>query len=140
MVYFARVFNLLILWFSFNFHTMISSNMCYVCVAKEAFGVRIPFGFLDDIRMLFVNKYGSKGLTAMAYAMNDEFSRVLTQKMDFYSNDTSADKVRAINAQIELVKSQMLENLGSRQTFVCAFLALTMSCFLRESHRAWRSH
>lgn len=90
-----------------------SAGLAYVCVANENFGVRIPFGFLDDIRMLFVNKYGTKGLNAVEYAMNDEFSRILAQKMDFYSNDTSADRIRAINAQIELVKSQMLENLGA---------------------------
>lgn len=51
--------------------------------------------------------------TAVAFEMNDEFSRVLHQKMDFYSNDSSSDKIRAINNQIELVKTNMLENMGA---------------------------
>lgn len=50
---------------------------------------------------------------AIAYAMNDNFGRILAQKAEFYSNDKSADKIRAINQQIELVKAQMRENFGS---------------------------
>jgi len=96
---------------TYNFHVYISQSVCFLCMAKDSLGTRIPFGFLEDVRVLWMNKYGAKGQTAIEYGMNDEFSRVLGQKMDFYSNDTSADKIRAINAQMEVVKKQMKENV-----------------------------
>eukprot|EP01125_Pyxidicula_operculata_P005954 TRINITY_DN2078_c2_g1_i1.p1 TRINITY_DN2078_c2_g1~~TRINITY_DN2078_c2_g1_i1.p1 ORF type:complete len:382 (+),score=113.94 TRINITY_DN2078_c2_g1_i1:20-1165(+) len=95
----------------FNFHTVMANQMVFICVAKEGFPTHISYGFLDDIQLLWRNKYGSKGTEAIAFAMNDEFSRILKTKMDFYSNDTSADKVRAINAQLEEVRNQLMYNL-----------------------------
>jgi len=95
----------------YNFHTMIANGITFICVAKDSFGSRIPFGFLDDIQMMWRNRYANKGLDATAYTMNDEFSRTLKTKMDFYSNDSSADKIRAINVQLEEVKSQLMDNL-----------------------------
>ena len=65
----------------YSFHTMIHAGLIYICVAKEDFGKRIPFGFLDDIRLMFVNKYGNKAQEAIAYEYNDEFSRILQSKM-----------------------------------------------------------
>jgi len=95
----------------YNFHTMIANGITFICVAKDSFGSRIPFGVLDDIQMMWRNRYANKGLDATAYTMNDEFSRTLKTKMDFYSNDSSADKIRAINVQLEEVKSQLMDNL-----------------------------
>jgi vesicle-associated membrane protein 7 len=34
---------------------------------------RIPFAFLEDIHRRFVKTYGRATLTALSYAMNDEF-------------------------------------------------------------------
>jgi len=50
-------------------------------MADEDFGRRIPFAFLEDIKNRFKTAYGTKGKTAMAYAMNDEFSKVLKRQM-----------------------------------------------------------
>ncbi|CBI28251.3 unnamed protein product, partial [Vitis vinifera] len=54
---------------------------------------RIPFAFLEDIHQRFVKTYGRAIHPAPAYAMNDEFSRVLSQQMDHYSNDPNADRL-----------------------------------------------
>jgi len=95
----------------YRFHTVVTQGITFICVAEVSFGVRIPFGFLEDIKMMWFSKYEDRGSTAIAYAMNEDFGRTLQQKMDFYSNDKSADKIRKINAQLELVKAQMLEDL-----------------------------
>ena len=49
---------------------------------------RIPFAFLEDIHGKFVKTYGRAALTALAYAMNDEFSRVLSKQMDSNCHET----------------------------------------------------
>lgn len=82
-----------------------------MCVASQSFGTRIPFGMLEDVKLNFVGSYGSRAQMAMAFEFNDEFSRILATKMEFYSNDSSADKIKAINQQIDLVKTQMMANL-----------------------------
>lgn len=64
---------------------------------------RIPFAFLEDIHGRFVKTYGRAALTALAYAMNDEFSRVLSQQMDYYSNDPNADRINRMRGEINQV-------------------------------------
>ncbi|KAF2287240.1 hypothetical protein GH714_039423 [Hevea brasiliensis] len=57
---------------------------------------RIPFAFLEDIHQRFVRTYGCAIHSAQAYAMNDEFSRVLSQQMEYYSNDPNADRINRL--------------------------------------------
>jgi vesicle-associated membrane protein 7 len=58
---------------------------------------------LEDIHGRFVKTYGRAALTALAYAMNDEFSRVLSQQMDYYSNDPNADRINRMRGEINQV-------------------------------------
>uniref|UniRef100_N1QZJ4 Vesicle-associated membrane protein 713 n=1 Tax=Aegilops tauschii TaxID=37682 RepID=N1QZJ4_AEGTA len=80
-------------------------------MADDAAGRRIPFAFLEDIHGKFVKTYGRAALTALAYAMNDEFSRVLSQQMDYYSNDPSADQINRMRGEISQVRSVMIDNI-----------------------------
>ncbi|KAL0311760.1 UNVERIFIED_CONTAM: Vesicle-associated membrane protein [Sesamum radiatum] len=59
---------------------------------------RIPFAFLEEIHQRFVRTYGRAVLSAQAYAMNDEFSRVLSQQMEYFSNDPNADRINRLRA------------------------------------------
>ncbi|XP_010419334.1 PREDICTED: vesicle-associated membrane protein 712-like, partial [Camelina sativa] len=63
---------------------------------------RIPFSFLEDIHERFVRTYGRAihSDSAQAYAMNDEFSRVLSQQIEYYSNDPNADWINRIKGEI----------------------------------------
>ena len=49
--------------------------------------------------------YGRTSQTALAYAMNDEFSRVLNQQMEYYSNDASADQINRMKGELSQVCS-----------------------------------
>lgn len=64
---------------------------------------RIPFSFLEDIHQKFVRTYGRAVHSAKAYAMNDEFSRVLSQQLEYYSNDPSADRINRIKGEMNEV-------------------------------------
>lgn len=49
--------------------------------------------------------------SAQAYAMNDEFSRVLSQQMDYYSNNPNADRINRIKGEISQVRNVMIQNI-----------------------------
>lgn len=69
---------------------------------------RIPFAFLEDIHQRFVRTYGRAVLSAQAYAMNDEFSRVLSQQMEYYSNDPNADRINRLKGEMSQVSRAVL--------------------------------
>ena len=61
---------------------------------------RIPFSYLEDIQMRFMKNYGKVAHYAPAYAMNDEFSRVLHQQMEFFSSNPSADTLNRVRGEV----------------------------------------
>ncbi|MQM16510.1 hypothetical protein Taro_049468 [Colocasia esculenta] len=85
------------------FHVKRTDGITVLCVADDAAGRRIPFAFLEDIHARFVKTYGRACHTALAYAMNDEFSRVLSQQMDYYSNDPNADRMNRIRGEMNQI-------------------------------------
>lgn len=50
--------------------------------------------------MRFMKNYSRVALYAPAYAMNDEFSRVLHQQMEFFSSSSSADTLNRVRAEV----------------------------------------
>lgn len=61
---------------------------------------RIPFSYLEDIQMRFMKNYGRVANHAPAYAMNDEFSRVLHQQMEFFSSNPSVDTLNRVRGEV----------------------------------------
>ena len=55
--------------------------MIYLCMSDEQFPRRIAFAFLADIKTRFMSMYRNTFKTAMAFGMNEEFSRVLQRQM-----------------------------------------------------------
>ncbi|MFQ6631624.1 hypothetical protein Gotur_008675 [Gossypium turneri] len=82
------------------FHILRSDGLCFLCMANDNFGRRIPFSYLEDIHMRFMKNYGKVAHYAPAYAMNDEFSRVLHQQMEFFSNNPSADTLNRVRGEV----------------------------------------
>jgi hypothetical protein len=83
--------------------TSVSECLKIILLASCFVTGRTPFAFLEDIHGRFVKTYGRAALTALAYAMNDEFSRVLSQQMDYYSNDPNADRINRMRGEISQV-------------------------------------
>ncbi|KAJ6904735.1 hypothetical protein NC652_022690 [Populus alba x Populus x berolinensis] len=86
------------------FHILRSDGLTFLCMANDTFGRRIPFSYLEDIQMRFMKNYGRVAHYAPAYAVNDEFSRVLHQQMEFFSSNPSADTLSRI-------RTIMVENI-----------------------------
>ncbi|KAI3834123.1 hypothetical protein MKW92_043591 [Papaver armeniacum] len=82
------------------FHVKRTDGLTVLCMADETAGRRIPFAFLEDVHGRFAKTYGRAVHTALAYAMNDEFSRVLNQQMEYYSNDPNADRINRLKGEM----------------------------------------
>lgn len=75
---------------------------------------RIPFAFLEDIHQRFVRTYGRAVHSANAYGMNDEFSRVLSQQMEYYSNDPNADRINRLKGEMSQVIIKKFQGFSLR--------------------------
>lgn len=93
------------------FHVKRTDGLTVLCMADDSAGRRIPFAFLEDIHGRFVKTYGRAVHSALAYAMNDEFSRVLSQQIEFYSNDPNADRINRLKGEMSQVRNVMIENI-----------------------------
>ncbi|PSS13879.1 Vesicle-associated membrane protein [Actinidia chinensis var. chinensis] len=94
------------------FHVKRTDGLTVLCMADDSAGRRIPFSFLEDIHQRFVRTYGRAIHLAAAYAMNDEFSRVLSQQMDHYTNDPNADRINRLKGEMSQVRTAMLDNIN----------------------------
>ncbi|MBA0615388.1 hypothetical protein Godav_015531 [Gossypium davidsonii] len=66
--------------------------------------------------MRFMKNYGKVAHYAPAYAMNDEFSRVLHQQMEFFSNNPSADTLNRVRGEAKLI-TFAFDHVVPRQLF-----------------------
>ncbi|KAH9659835.1 Vesicle-associated membrane protein 714 [Citrus sinensis] len=96
------------------FHILRSDGLTFLCMANDTFGRRIPFSYLEDIQMRFMKNYGRVAHYAPAYAMNDEFSRVLHQQMEFFSSNPSADTLNRVRGEIRTIMVENIEKILER--------------------------
>ncbi|URD78828.1 vesicle-associated membrane protein [Musa troglodytarum] len=61
--------------------------------------------------MRFMKNYGRVAHSALAYAMNDEFSRVLHQQMEFFSSNPSADTLNRVRGEVSEIHTIMVDNI-----------------------------
>ncbi|XP_010535700.1 PREDICTED: vesicle-associated membrane protein 714 [Tarenaya hassleriana] len=93
------------------FHILRSDGLIFLCMANDTFGRRIPFSYLEDIHMRFMKNYGKVALYTPAYAMNDEFSRVLHQQMEFFSSNPSVDTLSRVRGEVSEIRAVMVDNI-----------------------------
>ncbi|KAL0923620.1 hypothetical protein M5K25_007684 [Dendrobium thyrsiflorum] len=62
--------------------------------------VEFPFAYLEDIHMRFMKNYGRVAHSALAYAMNDEFARVLHHQMEYFSSNQTADTLNRLRGEV----------------------------------------
>lgn len=56
-----------------------------------------------------MKNYGRVAQTAFAYAMNDEFSRVLHQQMEYFSSNPSADTLNRVRGEVNEASFSLLQ-------------------------------
>jgi vesicle-associated membrane protein 7 len=95
------------------FHYVVEGGICFLCMSDEQNKHRVPFAFLQDVKELFTKKYGMEvPQRAIAFSLNEEFSRVIRERMDYYNSaGSNVDNLSAVKNQIEDVKGVMVENI-----------------------------
>ncbi|XP_078434200.1 vesicle-associated membrane protein 714 [Wolffia australiana] len=95
----------------FIFHVLRLDGITFLCMANDTFGRRVPFSYLEEIHMRFMKNYGRVAHSALAYSMNDEFSRVLHQQMEHFSSNPSADSLNRVRNEVSEIRTIMVENV-----------------------------
>lgn len=97
---------------NYVFHYVVEGGICYMCMSDETDRHRVPYAFLRDVQESFVQRYGIEApLTAIAFSFNEEFSRIIQERMDYYNSGGSADNIDQVKSQIEDVKGVMVQNI-----------------------------
>jgi len=94
------------------FHYVVESGICYLCMSDEKNKHRGPYAFLQDIKERFLAKYGVEAaLKAIAFSFNEEFSKVILERMEYYNGGGSIDNIDNLRNQIDEVKDGMIQNI-----------------------------
>lgn len=57
--------------------------------------------------------FGTRALTAIPYSLDSEFSRVLANEMNHYSNSKNIDTMSRVHGELDELKKIMVKNIGN---------------------------
>ncbi|XP_011315312.1 vesicle-associated membrane protein 7 [Fopius arisanus] len=95
------------------FHYINEDRIIYMCISDDDFQRSRAFLFLNEIKRRFQATYGSGAQTALAYAMNTEFSRVLANEMRHYSESKDIDTLSKVHGELDELKDIMVRNIDN---------------------------
>lgn len=102
---------------SYLFHYISEDRLIYMCITDDDFERARAFLFLNDIKQRFQTQYGAGAQSALSFAVNSEFSRVLMNQMKYFSDSKEVDVVSRVEGEIDELKDIMvrnIENISSR--------------------------
>ncbi|KAJ8679323.1 hypothetical protein QAD02_015110 [Eretmocerus hayati] len=95
------------------FHYVCEDQIVYMCITDDDFQRARAFLFLNEVKRRFRTMYGDGALTALAYAMNTEFSRVLANEMKHYSESRDLDTISKVHGELDELKDIMVKNIDN---------------------------
>ncbi|KAL0268548.1 UNVERIFIED_CONTAM: hypothetical protein PYX00_010450 [Menopon gallinae] len=98
---------------NYLFHYISENTIIYMCITDDEFERSRAFLFLNVIKERFQNLYGHRALTAIAYSLNLEFSRILENEMKYYSCERDVDKISRVHGQLDELKEIMVKNIDN---------------------------
>jgi len=102
---------------AYRFHYVCADGILYLCMCDgagtEGAARRVPFAFLEDVRRRFLEQYGDSAHTAIAFAMNLEFGRVLSSQMAVFNGPMAGSHAHFgdVHRKLDDVKSVMVQNI-----------------------------
>uniref|UniRef100_A0A1A9ZHY5 Vesicle-associated membrane protein 7 n=1 Tax=Glossina pallidipes TaxID=7398 RepID=A0A1A9ZHY5_GLOPL len=94
-------------------HYVCENKLIYMCITDDEFERARAFLFLTDIKQKFIQTYGLQVATALAFAMNTEFSKTLANQMNFFSQSREIDAISKVHGQIDELKDIMVKNIDN---------------------------
>ncbi|CAB4035943.1 Vesicle-associated membrane 7 [Paramuricea clavata] len=99
---------------SYLFHYICEDRIIYLCITDDNFERSKAFLFLTEIKKRFQRTYQGRVDTALPYAMNSEFSRVLAAEMKRYSESGGKDdNIVRVQGEIDELKDIMVKNIDT---------------------------
>lgn len=98
---------------SYLFHYNLDDGIIYLCITDDEFERSRAFLFLSEIKRRFQSTYGTRVQTALPYAMNSDFSRILATQMKHYSESKEVDSVARVQGELDELKDIMVKNIDS---------------------------
>ncbi|PSN30380.1 Vesicle-associated membrane protein 7 [Blattella germanica] len=98
---------------SYLFHYICENRIIYMCITDDEFERSRAFLYLSEIKKRFQTNYGSRAETALAYAMNTEFSQVLANEMKHYSESREIDTISRVRGELDDLKNIMVKNIDN---------------------------
>ncbi len=96
----------------FQFHYISEDGISYLCMSDEKNKHRVPYAFLQDMKDRFLATYGLEAAQlAIAFQFNEEFSKVICERMGYYNSGGAADSIDTLKSQIDEVKDGMVQNI-----------------------------
>lgn len=95
------------------FHYICENRIIYMCITDDDFQRSRAFLYLNEIKRRFHAAYGQGAQTALAYAMNSEFSRVLSNEMKHYSESKDIDTLSKVHGELDELKDIMVKNIDN---------------------------
>eukprot|EP01041_Mallomonas_annulata_P001386 gene1386-2667_t len=94
------------------FHYLIDNGIIFLCMADVDVQRRLVFSLLDEIMKLWRQNYTVEmEQNAIAFSLNETFSPILKDRLEYYNTNPSADHITRVRSQIETVKDVMIENI-----------------------------
>ncbi|GLH14562.1 Synaptobrevin [Gryllus bimaculatus] len=98
---------------SYLFHYICENRIIYMCITDDVFERSRAFMYLNDIKRRFQVTYGPRAETALAYAMNSEFSHVMQNEMRHYSESREVDAISRVHGELDELKDIMVKNIDN---------------------------
>jgi len=94
------------------FHFIQENGLIFLCLTDSNFERSTALALLLDIQERFVQRYPEDTiLNANAFDLNNDFSRILSNQMDYYGRNPQNDKMNIVKQKFSDVRQQNLENI-----------------------------
>jgi len=98
---------------SYLFHYVSEDRIIYLCISDDEFDRSRAFLFLNDVKKRFQIAYGGHAHSALPYAMNTEFSKILAAQMKHYSEARDVDTIASVQGELDELKDVMVKNIDT---------------------------
>jgi len=87
-----------------------------MCISDDEFPRQRAFLYLSEIKQKFLATYGLTAATALPYAMNTEFARIMASEMKKCNESGEYDSIQRVHGQIDELKDIMVKNIENITT------------------------
>jgi vesicle-associated membrane protein 7 len=74
----------------FLFVCLVSEGICYLCLCQQNAELRRVFGYLEDVKKRFMQRFAAEAYTAHTLALNAAFAPVLEARLVYFNTDPEA--------------------------------------------------